>query len=85
MQFLKQAILGVCLLGTAVLPIAAYARHHHYFTKVEVMRPAKAKMRDGFVLRMQVIKMNGNMMVAIKMSDLPDYLRREVFLTPGDQ
>jgi hypothetical protein len=65
-------------------PLAAYAKHHHRFVSVEVMRSTMATMKDGTRLHVQIVRMNGRMMVAIPMSDLPDYLRQQIFV-PGDQ
>ncbi|MEI9915071.1 MAG: hypothetical protein WDN02_07670 [Methylovirgula sp.] len=48
------------------------------------MRSTIATMKDGTRLHVQVVKMNGHMMVAIPMHDLPDYLRQQIFV-PGDQ
>ncbi|MEJ0052598.1 MAG: hypothetical protein WDN02_15585 [Methylovirgula sp.] len=82
-NFLK--FVGVTFLAAAVLaPIAAYAGHHHHFVSVEMMRHTMATMKDGTKMHVQVVKMNGHMMVMIPMADLPDYLRQQIFV-PGDQ
>ncbi len=80
----RKAALAACLAITVLAPVAAYAKHHHYFARVEVMRSTIATMKDGTRLHVQVVKMNGHMMVAIPMHDLPDYLRQQIFV-PGDQ
>ncbi len=65
-------------------PVAAHPRHHHHFVSVDVMRATTATMTDGTKLHVQIVKMKGHMMVAIPMSDLPDYLHQQLFL-PSDQ
>ncbi len=77
----RKAALAVCLVATVLAPVAAYAKLHHYFARVEVMRSTMATMKDGTKIHVQVIKMNGQMMVAIRMHDIPDWLT----LDAGDQ
>ncbi|MEW6438696.1 MAG: hypothetical protein AB1508_16180 [Pseudomonadota bacterium] len=81
--FLRIAIATflACIIFT---PIAAYAKHRHHFVSVEMIRDATATMKDGTRLRVTVVKMNGHMMAAIPMNDLPDYLHQQIFL-PSDQ
>ena len=80
---LKLAV-AACLTGALLFPLAAYAKHHHRMVSVEMYHSAMATMKDGTKLHVQVIKMNGRMMVAIPMADLPDYLQQQIFV-PGDQ
>ena len=82
-NFQKLAV-ATFLVAAVLTPIAAYAKHHHHFVSVEMMRNTMATMKDGTKLHVQVIKMNGHMMVVIPMADLPDYLRQQIFV-PGDQ
>lgn len=83
-RHVRKAALAVSLAATILAPVAAYAKHHHHFARVEVMRNTTATMKDGTKLHVQVIKMNGHMMVAIPMHDLPDYLELQIN-PPGDQ
>jgi hypothetical protein len=62
------------MLATVLAPVAAYAKHHHHFARVEVMRNTMGTMKDGTKIHVQVIKMNGQMMAVIPMHDLPDWL-----------
>jgi hypothetical protein len=65
-------------------PLAASPRHHHHFVSVDLMRATTATMTDGTKLHVQIVKMNGRMMVAIPVGDLPDYLHQQIFL-PSDR
>ncbi len=76
--------LAALSVGILLFPLAAYAKHHHRFVSVEMYHSSMATMKDGTKLHVQVIKMNGRMMIAIPMADLPDYLRQQIFV-PGDQ
>ncbi len=62
----RKAALAACLAITVLAPVAAYAKHHHYFARVEVMRSTIATMKDGTRLHVQVVKMNGHMMVRFR-------------------
>ncbi|MEW6438615.1 MAG: hypothetical protein AB1508_15765 [Pseudomonadota bacterium] len=77
-------VLAACLIAIPLLPLGAYAITHHRHVSVEFYHTAMATMKDGRKLHAHVIKMNGNMMAAFPMHDLPDYLQQQIFV-PGDQ
>lgn len=52
--------------------------HHHMMT-VEMMGHTTATMNDGTKLNVDIVKMNGHMMVMIPEGDLPDYLHQQIF------
>jgi len=75
-----KATLAACSLAFAFVATNADAavRHHHRVT-VEMMEHTTATLKDGTKLDVDVVKMNGHMMIAIPADELPDYLHQQIF------
>jgi hypothetical protein len=57
----------------------AAAMHHHHRMSVEMMGHTTATLNDGTKLDVDIVKMDGHMMVAIPADELPDYLHQQIF------
>ncbi|HEY0144780.1 MAG: hypothetical protein WDN29_05740 [Methylovirgula sp.] len=57
----------------------AAMHHHHHRMSVEMMGHTTATLNDGTKLDVDIVKMNGHMMVAIPADELPDYLHQQIF------
>jgi hypothetical protein len=55
------------------------AMHHHHSMTVEMMGHTTATLNDGTKLDVDIVKMDGHMMVAIPANELPDYLHQQIF------
>jgi hypothetical protein len=58
---------------------AAAMHHHHHRMSVEMMGHSTATLNDGTKLDVDIVKMDGHMMVAIPADELPDYLHQQIF------
>lgn len=58
---------------------AAMSHHHHHRMSVEMMGHTTATLNDGTKLDVDIVKMDGHMMVAIPAEELPDYLHQQIF------
>jgi hypothetical protein len=58
---------------------AASMHHHHHRMSVEMMGHSTATLNDGTKLDVDIVKMDGHMMVAIPADELPDYLHQQIF------
>ncbi len=58
---------------------AAAMHHHRHRMSVEMMGHTTATLNDGTKLNVDIVKMNGHMMVAIPADELPDYLHQQIF------
>jgi len=77
-----KATLAACALAFAFAATnanAAAMHHHHHRMMVEMMDHTTATLNDGTKLDVDVVKMNGHMMVAIPADELPDYLHQQIF------
>ncbi len=52
------------------------AMRHHHRVSVEMMGHTTATLNDGTKLNVDIVKMDGHMMVAIPADELPDYLHQ---------
>ena len=57
----------------------AAMHHHHHRMSVEMMGHTTATLNDGTKLNVDIVKMNGHVMVAIPADELPDYLHQQIF------
>ncbi len=75
-----KATLAACSLAFALATTgASAATHHHHRMSVEMMGHTTATLNDGTKLDVDIVKMNGHMMVAIPADELPDYLHQQIF------
>ena len=76
-----KATLAACSLVFALAATGADAAsmHHHHHVMVDMMGHTTAMLKDGTKLDVDVVKMNGHMMVAIPADELPDYLHQQIF------
>jgi hypothetical protein len=73
------AISAAAAVALLVASSADAAHHHHHMMKVEMMGHTTATMNDGTKLDVDIVKVNGHMMVMIPAEELPDYLHQQIF------
>jgi hypothetical protein len=72
------AAVSLALALVASSSAGAATRHHHHMS-VEMMGHTTATLNDGTKLDVDIVKMNGHMMIAIPAEELPDYLHQQIF------
>jgi hypothetical protein len=71
--------LAFALFASTGANAAAMHHHHHHRMSVEMMGHTTATLNDGTKLDVDIVKMDGHMMVAIPADELPDYLHQQIF------
>jgi EAL domain-containing protein (putative c-di-GMP-specific phosphodiesterase class I) len=71
--------LALALFASSNANAAMAMSHHHHRTSVEMMGHTTATLNDGTKLDVDIVKMDGHMMVAIPADELPDYLHQQIF------